>query len=207
MTSSAALHYMLVLTLNVAPLLLVAAWRARRMGTSFLEFINFNPGSMSPARFAVYGVLTMIGAVLLRSLVEYWMSGPVNPGAEPYRAPTTIQMRSMAQVLPFTSLLFGGFIGALEELIFRGWLMKEVLLFCRRSQGLLANPSVAVVAAVASTGALFAVMHGSLTLLVSFMVVGLVFGAVRIATNSVIPSLIAHVLMNFVAGLKAIGWF
>lgn len=206
MTASAAYHYMFILIISVAPILLVAAWRARLVGTPFLDFINLRTDGMSPARLAVYGVLTVVGTILLRSLVEYWMSGPPIPGAEPYRAPTTVIMRSMVQVLPFTSFIFGMVIGALEELIHRGWLMKEVLLLCKRSEGTLADPAVAQVVAVISTATLFAAMHGSLTLMASFMTVGLVFGAVRFCTNSVIPSLIAHMLMNGLAGLTAMGW-
>lgn len=206
MTTTASYHYMFMLILNILPGLALVWWRARQSTCTLAEYIRFLPNRNNVARLSVYGLVCFAAAILGRSAVSALLS---SPGAGQHIQPVTTQiMQAIAQVLPLTTIIFGMLIAALEEIIFRGWMIAEIQGFCARNKQMtqLSNPNAANLFAIAATAILFAIMHGSLSFFPSFLVVGIVFGWARIYSNSLVPSMMAHVLMNFIAGLAAIGW-
>lgn len=202
MTTSAAYQYMFLLILSISPGIVLAWWRARQSGTTFSDYIGLRPNINSVALLFVYGLACYIVAILGRTAINAMLSSS-DPTAVYIQPDTTQIMKSMVQLLPVSTIIFAVVVGVLEEIIFRGWLISEVQRFCARNKqfGLLGNPVIASLMAVVATSILFAIGHGSLVFFPAFLLVGMVFGSARILTNSLVPPMVAHGLMNFIAAL------
>jgi membrane protease YdiL (CAAX protease family) len=207
MTTSAAHHYMLMLLLSIFPGVVLAWWRARQSGIAFGEYIRLIPERSSIIRLSVYGIACYCAAVIGRTAINTLLSSS-DPGAVYIQPATTQIMRNIAQLMPLTTISFVVAVAIIEEIIFRGWLISEIQRLCARNKDFvqLSRPIVANILAVAATSILFAMSHASLPFFPAFLVVGIVFGSARVLTGSLVPSVVAHVLMNYIAALSATGW-
>lgn len=74
----------------------------------------------------------------------------------------------------------------LEEILFRGFLLKSLLPY---------GSAFAIV----SSAILFGVMHGNLVQLIPTILLGLVLGYIRVQANSVIPTILIHSVNNILS--------
>jgi membrane protease YdiL (CAAX protease family) len=110
-----------------------------------------------------------------------------------FQMATKVLPQNMIETLAFFALV--GTVALCEELIYRGFALAVI--------ARAAHDSLIVGAAISSL--LFAVAHayqGRRGILLTF-IVGLLFATVRIWTDSLIPSIAAHMLTDLVAGLAA----
>lgn len=140
--------------------------------------------AINPVRYvsmALFGIALQIFAVVLVMLL------PISPEimsqhADVYSAP---QNTSLLLELISTALL----TGIVEEIVFRGMILK----YLKR----VIHPAVAVVI----SSLVFALGHPTLIALIYSAVLGIIFGALYVKFNSVVPSIIVHVFFNGTACL------
>ncbi|MBR5267102.1 MAG: CPBP family intramembrane metalloprotease [Lachnospiraceae bacterium] len=101
---------------------------------------------------------------------------------------TEIAMDFTPSMLMYTCIV-GPFM---EELMFRGFLLKRARLFGDRT-------------AVVYTALMFGLMHGNIAQFLYAAVIGLVFGYVAVKTNSIRYTVLLHILVNTFSTMVAFG--
>jgi membrane protease YdiL (CAAX protease family) len=136
------------------------------------------------ARDIGYGLFTAFAGMIVMGLVLYFGHAPRPHNEE-------ITPRTLAEIILFFLLLLSGAV--MEELIFRGYFLMQMTHYL--DNRLAANCIQALI---------FATCHGigdGFAGLLSKMSLGLLFGVVAMRRGSLAPTMVAHVLINTVAGI------
>jgi membrane protease YdiL (CAAX protease family) len=148
--------------------------------------------------YIAYGIAIFVSIFILEILLGVFQA------VTGVQLPTNVA--KLFSGLPFYFLLFSVFIAPInEEILFRGFLVPgigNVLLSGRKNarRGTAAYKS-AMWAGIILSALLFGVLHylsyNSISELIAALVFGLIAGYVRIKKDSLYPSIIAHMLVNF----------
>jgi membrane protease YdiL (CAAX protease family) len=167
--------------LGTAAVALLAAWRRPPSLTRALGLVR------PRRRPALLWLAAALGAVLALDLLSAWLGRPVVPDFMARAYPT-------AGVLPALWLAVVVAAPVFEELLFRGFLLPG-----------LAASRLGGAGAVVVTALAFAAIHIQYDLydMTAILVLGLLFGAARLATGSTLLTLLMHSAINLAAMIEA----
>jgi len=163
-------------------------WRAVARGWS-LNLLGLSPESAASGIALGAAMAVVLGALQLASLRQLSRLPPEKRG-HLYRIASKLMPQNLTEALPFVALVCT--VSLCEELLYRGFAFAVF-----RELG---GQSTAV--AIAGSSALFAVGHlyqGRRGVANTF-VLGLLFAGARAWSGSLVPSIIAHLVVDLVAG-------
>jgi len=175
-------QYFLAMGIAYIPVYLMLCWlpkdRKPLMKLSAEDFIVCAVASLGLGyllNFAGTFLNAVIGQFTGKSLLE------MNPVVEMTEALTPSMLLYMCVVGP-----------VMEEVMFRGWLLKRARLFGDWT-------------AVLFTAIMFGLMHGNLSQFLYAAVIGLIFGYVAVKTNSIRYTIGLHMVVNTFSATVAVG--
>ncbi len=158
--------------------LLPLAFYCRVTGLNILSGLNFRQVSVRRIPFLInLALIFFVGSMILRYTGIFFF------GEAMVKTPDVVHfsVKSENSFLQFLGIVV--LPALLEEAVFRGILLKEY-----RTHG--------SVWAVVTTTVMFAMLHLSLENFVYYLFMGAVLGAMALASNSILPPMIMHVLIN-----------
>jgi uncharacterized protein len=164
----------------------VAAWRAFAHGFSWAEM-----GLVKPGYPTVVGGIVCAGAVATLQWLNLRRMGSAGHRVQNLRAlAEKIFPRSNTELVPFLALAVTA--GICEEFLYRGF---AIAAFSRAG--------LPVWSVVLVTAALFGLAHlyQGRSGLFGTMILGILFGAVRLAQSSLLPVVLSHAAIDIVAGI------
>ena len=168
----------------------VVLWRAHARGWSAAD-LGLILGPAAALTLGVGVVLSLALASSQRFGIGRLVNTPEAHGAVTYQMMRKLMPQATAEI-PFFAVLVAT-VGICEEFLYRGFVFAAFMRITRGSVG----------EALLCSALLFGVGHfyQGAPGLVSTTVLGLVFGAVRIWTGSLLPGVLAHAVTDLVAGV------
>lgn len=170
-------------------------------GRNIRETLALNLDSFKGRFFPALGwaVVALAIGISLEALVKICLPFETDDRAAEFIL--SLSENSVALTIMLLVVIFGA--GFFEELVFRGFVMNSLRERFRGAKWMsrLKSEHVADYAAVAVSSLIFAAIHLTPTAIPAMFVLGCALGEVYRRTGSLVPSMIAHSLNNFIAVL------